>query len=171
LARADRLLGPVPLDAAHVVEGFDCGARALNDYLIGRALADQRAEKARTFVATRGRRVVAFFSLAAASVQAADATARSAKGQGLHDIPAILLARFAVNAKEQRHGIGRGMLVEALARCAEAADIIGARVVLVQAKDDRARAFYEKYGFEPSPTNPLHLLVLMKDVRKTLRVP
>jgi hypothetical protein len=60
------------------------------------------------------------------------------------------------------------MLVDALARCAQAADVVGARLVLVHATDDRARSFYLKHDFEPSPTNPLHLMMLMKDVRKTL---
>ena len=66
------------------------------------------------------------------------------------------------------HGLGAAMLVEALARSAAAADVIGARAVLVHTVDERARAFYERYGFEPSPTDPLHLVMLMKDIRKTL---
>ena len=80
----------------------------------------------------------------------------------------ILLARLAVDSSEQRRGLGRAMLVEAVVRCARVADIIGARAVLVHAKDPHARRFYEKHCFEPSPSNPLHLIVLMKDVRRSL---
>ena len=125
-------------------------------------------DKTRTYVALRGRRVVAFFSLAASSVEPGDATDRASKGQGRHAIPVILLARLAVDASEQGQGLGETMLLDALAKCAGAAGAIGARAVLVHAKDDRARAFYERYGFEPSPTHPLHLIMLMKDVRKSL---
>lgn len=114
--------------------------------------------------------MVAFFSLAAASVAPDEATQRATKGQGAQAVPAILLARFAVDRSEQGHGVGRAMLVDALARCAQAADIIGVRVVLAHAKDDGARTFYEKHGFEPSPVSPLRLMVLVKDVRKTLRI-
>ena len=157
-----------PFSEEHDVAGFDCGVPALDLYLTRQALADQRAEKARTLVAARGRHVVAFFSLAAASVEPQEATGRLAKGQGAQAIPVILLARLAVDSSEQGRGLGRAMLVEAAARCARAADIIGARAVLVHAKDPSARRFYEKFGFEPSPSNPLHLIVLMKDVRKSL---
>jgi hypothetical protein len=62
------------------------------------------------------------------------------------------------------------MLVQALARSADAASLIGVRAVLVHAKDATARGFYVRYGLEPSPTHPLHLLLLMKDIRKTLGV-
>ncbi|HJW74919.1 MAG TPA: GNAT family N-acetyltransferase [Thermoleophilia bacterium] len=170
MAIDDRLLGPILLDASHLVDGFDCGVVALNDYIARQALSDQRAEKSRTFVAARGGRVVAYHSLAAASVAADDATERVAKGQGCHEIPAILIARFAVDVSEQGHGIGRAMLIDALARSERAADIVGVRVVLVHAKDDRARAFYLHHDFEPSPTDPLHLMMLMKDVRSTLDI-
>ena len=167
---AEPLLGPSLLDTSHSVEGFDCGASALNDYLTRQALSDQKAGKSRSFVATRGGRVVGFFSLAAAGILPADATERAAKGQGAQQIPAILLARLAVDSSEQGAGIGNAMLVDALARCAQAAGIVGVRVVLVHAKDERAQGFYRKHDFEPSPTDPFHLMVLMKDVRRTLGV-
>ncbi len=110
----------------------------------------------------------AYFSLAAASVEPADTTARLAKGQGRQPIPVILPGRLAVDLREQGHGLGEAMLVDALRRCARAAETIGARAVLVHAKDERARGFYARYGFEPSPTHPLHLVVLTKDVRMSL---
>ena len=170
MASSDPLLGPAPLEAAHAVGGFDCGVVALNDYLVTQALADQQGGKSRTFVAIRAGRVVAYFSLAAASIAPEEATERAAKGQGAQAIPAILLARFAVDESEQRRGIGRAMLLDALARCAQAADVIGVRVVLVHAKDDGPRTFYARHDFEASPVNPLQLMILMKDVRRTLGI-
>jgi predicted N-acetyltransferase YhbS len=170
LASADPLLGPFLLDAAHGVERFDCGVPTLNGYLISQALTGQKAGKSRTYVAVRGGVIVAYFSLAAASLAPEDATRRAAKGQGLQHVPAILLARFAVATSEQRRGIGRAMLLEALARCAQAAEMFGVRVVLVHAKDDAPRAFYANHDFEPSPANPLQLMILMKDVHRTLAI-
>ena len=170
MASADPLLGPFLLDPTHAVERFDCGVATLNDYLVRQALIDQRAGKSRTYVATRAGLVVAYFSLAAAGLTPADATERAARGQGSQDVPAILLARFAVATSEQRRGIGRAMLLEALARCSQAAEIVGVRVVLVHANDDGPRAFYANHDFEPSPANPLQLMILMKDVRRTLAI-
>jgi GNAT superfamily N-acetyltransferase len=166
---AEPLFGPEPLQPRHVVSTFACGTPALDDYLKDHALADARAGKSHTQVACRADTVVAYYSLAAGSVEAEAATARAVEGQGLQPVPVIVLARLAVDLSEQGRGLGAQMLVQALARSAEAADLIGVRAVLVHAKDAQARAFYERYGFEASPTHPLHLLLLMKDIRRSLR--
>ncbi len=140
----------------------------LDAYLRDAALADARGGKSHTQVAVRGDVVVAYYSLAASSVEPAAASGRVAKGQGRQPIPVVLLARLAVHLTEQGRGLGGRMLLEALARSAEAAEVIGVRAVLVHAVDERARSFYERFGFEASPTHPLHLVMLMKDIRKTL---
>jgi GNAT superfamily N-acetyltransferase len=167
---AEALYGPESLTADHHVSAFDCGVLALNDYLIERALADQYGGKSQTQVAVRGEQVAAYYSLAAGSVDVADAPERLAKGQGHQPVPVVLLARLAVDRREQGRGLGERMLLEALARSALAADIIGARAVLVHALDATARAFYARFGFEPSPTHSLHLVLLMKDIRRTLGI-
>ncbi len=164
----DPIFGPEALSSEHQLDEFDCGAPSLNDYLKRRAASDQSAEKSRTYVVCRGSRVIGFFSLAAASVEPAEATARAVKGQGKQPIPAVLIGRLAVDSAEQGGRLGEALLLEALAKAAYAAHTIGARVVLVHALDDRARAFYTRYGFEPSPTDPLHLMMLMKDIRKSI---
>jgi len=162
------LTGPEPLSALHVVEGFACGDGALDTYLVRQALADQRAEKSRTCVFLDGARVAAYWTLAAASVEPVSASSRLAAGQGSQSIPVILLARLAVDMAWQGRGIGEAVLVDALARASHAANLIGARAVLVHAISPQAAAFYARYGFEPSPTDPLHLVVLMKDIRASL---
>ena len=106
----------------------------------------------------------------AASLEPADATTRLAKGQGAQGIPAILLGRLGVDRRAQGRGSGEALLVEAIARAAAAADTIGARAVLAHAASGDARSFYTRHGFEPSPTNLLHLMMLMKDIRKTLEL-
>ena len=77
----------------------------------------------------------------------------------------VLLARLAVDTSEQGSGLGRALLKDALLRAASAADIIAVRAVLVHALNDEARRFYMRFDFEPSPVQPLHLMLLMKDIR------
>lgn len=117
-----------------------------------------------------GDAVVGYYALAAAHVAPQDATARALEGQPrARPVPAIVLARLAVDQRHQHAGLGRSLLQDALLRCAEAAEAIGARILLVHAKDDAAKAWYMRYGFEESPTDPLHLQLLMKDVRDFVR--
>lgn len=168
-ASPDALYGPEPLGPQHDVAAFACGVAALDDYLRAQALVNQRADKSRTYVVAHGAQVVAYFSLSAAAVEPAVATARLAAGQGRQAIPVILLARLAVDTTKQGRGLGEAMLVEALARSAAAAGVIGARAVVVHATDESARGFYAKFGFEASPTNTLHLILLMKNIRKSLK--
>lgn len=165
---ASPIYGPELLGADHETDGFDCGVASLNDYLATRALSDQKAGKSRTYVIARGRRVAGYFSMTAAIIEPRNATERAAKGQGAQAIPAVLIGRFAIASSDQGHGLGSALLVEALRKAAAAADTIGIRVVLVDALNEAARGFYVRHGFEPSPTDPLHLMMLMKDVRKTL---
>jgi len=96
-------------------------------------------------------------------------TIKQEPGKPPLDVPAIVLARLAVDGPEQGRGLGEAMLVEALSRCAQAADTMFARAVLAHAESTEARGFYEKYGFAASPTDPRHLLVRIKDVRKTFK--
>jgi GNAT superfamily N-acetyltransferase len=112
--------------------------------------------------------VVGYYALAAGSVEPEQAPERIKKGLARHPVPVILLARLAVDRHEQGKGLGAALLKDALIRAAAAADEIGVRAVLVHAKDEDARAFYERFDFEPSPTDPLHLYLLMKDLKKTI---
>jgi predicted N-acetyltransferase YhbS len=158
----------VPLDARHDVSGFDCGVPALNNYLKKFALQNQQSQSARTYVATRQDSVVAYYTLAAGAVRREETPARVAKGQAAHPVPIILLARLAVGAREKGKGIGAGLLADALLRAVQAAAIVGCRAVMVHAKDEAAKTFYQRFGFESSPQNPLHLFLLMKDIRASL---
>jgi GNAT superfamily N-acetyltransferase len=114
---------------------------------------------------------VGYFSLCAGSVARNDATERAAKYQPARPIGVILLARLAVDKKEQGQGLGKALLKDALLRASHAADTIGARAVLVHAIDQDAKDFYMHFGFEPCPINEFHLMLLMKDLRQLLRTP
>lgn len=159
---------PVPLHRDYDVTAFDCGASPLNEYLQRFALTNHQNRSARTYVATRGKRVVGYYTLAAGAVRREDAPSRVAKGLANYPVPIILLARLAVDRSEQGHGLGRALLKDALLRAIQAADLIGCRAVLVHAKDQSAQAFYRRFGFEPSPTDELHLYLLMKDIERSL---
>jgi len=113
--------------------------------------------------------VVGYYSLTTGSVLRNVSPARIAKGLAAHPIGVILLARLAVDRSEQGTGLGKALLVDALTRAAAASDEIGARAILVHAIDDEAIAFYKKFGFEPSPLDSKQLMLLMKDLRATLK--
>lgn len=81
----------------------------------------------------------------------------------------MILARLAVDEAHQRKGLGRALLKDALLRSAQAAEIAGIRCLLVHAKDDAARYWYERWEFEPSPTDPYHLFLMLKDLKGLLR--
>jgi len=147
------------------VAAFACGDAALDDYLTQRARADQRAGKTR--VAARDAHVVGYFALKAATVSP-PATVEHQPGRPPLDVPVILLERMAVETGEHGKGIGEAMMVKALARCLHASSTMFSRAVLVDAGATEARGFFEKYGFEPSPTDPQHLVMRTKDIRKSL---
>lgn len=168
-ADAPAPLGPIAsLGPIHAVADFDCGDDALNIFIRRYALINQQANAARTYVVGRGARVVGFYSLAVGAVGHADATARVSRGLARHPIPVMLLARLAVDVREQGKGIGQALLKDALLRTAQAADIAGIRALLVHATDDAARRWYARFDFEPSPTDPLHLFLLVKDIARAI---
>jgi GNAT superfamily N-acetyltransferase len=157
------------LTADQDLSSFDCGNPSLNDWLKRFALTNQRSDAARTYVVQCAGKVVGYYSLCAGAVRKEESPARIGKGLAAHPIGVILLARLAVDRSEQGQGLGKVLLVDALSRSAEAADAIGARAILVHAIDEQALAFYKKYGFESSPLDPRQLMLLMKDLRATLK--
>jgi GNAT superfamily N-acetyltransferase len=150
----------------HALDGFDCGKEELNRFLKKHALTNQASDSAPTYVLADGLAVKGYYSLAAGTVSHEAATERVKKGLARHPIPVILLARLAVDASLQRKKIGPALLKDALRRALHAADTIGARAVLVHANDDNAKGFYEHFTFEPSPSDPYHLMLIMKDLRR-----
>lgn len=157
-----------PLEASHDTSAFDCGKPELTQWLRRYALVTHRAAGARVYVVHRSGRVVGYYALATGSVEREETPGRVRKGLARHPVPVILLARLAVDQQEQGQGLGSGLLEDALTRASQASDEIGARAVLVHAKDEEARAFYERFDFEASPTDPSHLFLLMKDLKRGL---
>ena len=108
--------------------------------------------------------VVGFYSLAVGSV----APEAVPKGLARHPVPVMILARLAVDKEHQCKGLGQALLKDALLRTAQAADIAGIRCLLVHAKDAAAQRWYEFYEFEPSPTDPYHLFLMLKVLKSLL---
>lgn len=156
------------LSSADSAEAFDCGQPALNQFLQRHALVNQKANSAQTWVCCLRGEVVGFYSLAVGSVDPEDAPARVMKGLARHPVPVMILARIAVDRDHQGKGLGKALLRDALLRTAQAADIAGIRCLLVHAKDEAARQWYESWEFEPSPTDPYHLFLLLKDLKALL---
>lgn len=153
------------LHRTHVVDHFTCGQPELDRFLIRHALQAQQANSSQTYVAVDGGEVVGFYTIVAGEVRHADAPERVVKGMPRHPIPLLVLARLAVHSNAQGRGIGAGLLLDALSRTLQVADVIGVRALAVHAKDDRAVSFYRHFGFTPSPTDARHLFMLIKDIR------
>jgi GNAT superfamily N-acetyltransferase len=112
--------------------------------------------------------VVGYHALAGASIEHLDATHRAAKGMPRHQIPALLLARLAVDESVKGRGLGAFLLRDAMMRTLSVSEQVGIRLLLVHALNDDARPFYEHFGFEPSPTDPMNLQMIVKDIRASL---
>ncbi|MDO8840520.1 MAG: GNAT family N-acetyltransferase [Parvibaculum sp.] len=153
----------------HAVDGFDCGKEPLNRFLIRNALQNQQANASQTYVLVMEGRVAGYHTLVVGEVAYDDAPERLKKGLARHPVPVMLLARLAVACDCQGRGIGPALLKDALLRTLQAADIAGIRAFMVHAKDDEARAFYAHFDFIASPSDPMHLYVLLKDVKALLR--
>lgn len=154
--------------ATDIVDQFDCGKADLNQFLQRYALVNQKANSAQTYVCCCDSCVVGFYSLAVGSVNPDSAPTRVTKGLAKHAVPVMILARLAVAQEHQGNGLGKALLKDAILRTVQAADIAGIRSLLVHAKDDDARAWYQAWEFEPSPTDPYHLFLMLKDIKKLI---
>jgi len=149
----------------HVLEDFDCGKEPLNRFLIRNALQNQQANASQTYLLVTTNRVIGYHTLVVGEVTFAAAPVRLKKGLARHPVPIMLLARLAVSRDYQGRGLGQALLKDALLRTLRAADIAGIRAFAVHAKDKEARAFYEHFDFIASPSDPMHLFLLLKDLR------
>ena len=160
-------LSPRPLQKDDPVAGFECGNQALDVFIERFAFQNQQSQSAKTYVTlTDSGKLAGYYTLAYGSVEHKDAPERTKKGLAKHPIiPVMILARLAVDRKFRRAGLGKQLLWDALVRTLQASDIAGMRAIVAHAKDDSAKHFYERYGFEPLPSEPLKLALLLKDLR------
>jgi GNAT superfamily N-acetyltransferase len=156
----------------HRVDGFSCASDEQTDWLCRHARQSMAAGSTRVLVVTPvgQRNVVAYYAWAMAHIDTGDAPERLRRGAGRYPQPMALLARLGVDLRHEGRGLGRALVADVIRRAAALADEIGCRGLLVHCESDQARAFYLRVlpSFEESPTDPMHLVLLMKDIRRTL---
>ena len=158
---------PEPLAPDHELDVFDSGVATLDEWLKRRARRNELEGASRTFVICAGRRVVGYYSLAAGSVLHVVATGKVRRNMP-DPVPALLLARLAVDRAWSGKGLGADLLSDATLRALGAAQSIGVRAILVHAISDAAKTFYEKHGFRSSPVEPMTLMVTIDEARRML---
>lgn len=146
------ITAPELLTEKHILQPFDCGNEVLSDWLRRRAMRNQLLNASRTFVICLKdtKRVVGYYSIATGSVSHAD-LGRSLRHNMPDPVPVVLLGRLAVDVGTQGHRFGKWLLNDAVRRVANLADQVGIKAIMVHAIDERARAFYEYFGFVQSP--------------------
>jgi GNAT superfamily N-acetyltransferase len=164
---------PHPLTAAHDLERFVCASAEQTEWLVRHARQSTATGTTRVFVVTPtgSEQVVAYYAWTMAQIELADAPARLRKGAGRYPQPLTLLARLGVHRDHEGQGLGAGLLRDVIARVAALSDEIGCRGLLVHCESEQARKFYLHLvpEFEVSPTDELHLVLLLKDIKRTLR--
>jgi GNAT superfamily N-acetyltransferase len=163
---------PEPLGEHHRLEAFNCESSEQTEWLRRYARQAAATGTTRVFVVTeQGRaQVVAYYAWCMAQIQLSDAPERLRRGAGRYPQPVALLARLGVQVDHERRGLGTGLLQDVLVRLMELSENIGCRGLLVHAESIQARDFYLHLvpEFEPSPTDDLHLVLPLKDIRRTL---
>ena len=143
--------------STHDRRNFSCGVDALDVYL--RRFARQHAESnvSRTYVAAEAAAIQGFYSLAMSAIRKENLPPKHLSRFPNFPLPVARLARLAVDTRYQRQGLGELLLADALQRCLRLSEEIGMIGVVVDAKDEKARGWYERYEFERLPDSPLTL--------------
>lgn len=160
------------LSQNHDISSFDCGEKSLNDWLRRFALANTSVGLSRTFVAleTGCTEVLGYFAVSTSSIKFDTIPRHIEKKLPKYPIPTVHIGRLAVDKTRQKRGLGEFLLIEALSRAGYASFTVGVYAVDVVALNERARAFYLKYGFEPLLDDELHLFLPIETARILARV-
>lgn len=158
---------PEPLADRHDFGDFRCGEATLDDWLRRRARANEVSGASRTYVVCAANRVVGYFALASGMVMQEAAPGRFRRNMP-NPIPVAVLARLAVDERWHGQGVGRALFRDAALRVSHAADSIGIRGIVVHAISEQAKEFYAALGFDPSPSEPMTLMVTLSDIRAAL---
>ncbi|WP_432867513.1 GNAT family N-acetyltransferase [Microbispora rosea] len=158
-----------PLGQEHNLEDFDCGKEELGDWLKQFASHAQAMKTARTFVWTEEgeANVLAYYSIAGHAIERAQVPPKIGRGSP-EQVPAVILARLALDRRLQGQGLGSRLLVDALDRMVRASKEVAFRLVVVDAIDEEAAQFYEKYGFRRFP-GETKLFRKLSDIERDLR--
>lgn len=164
---------PEPLGPAHELDAFVCASAEQTEWLVRHARQSSTTATTRVFAITpvESNQVVAYYAWTMAQINAVDAPTRLRKGAGNYPQPVALLARLGVHRDNEREGLGAALLRDVIQRVAVISDDIGCRGLLVHCESEQARGFYVHLipEFETSPTDELHLVLLLKDIKRTLQ--
>ena len=164
----DRINPPQKLSSEHDLSQFRCGEPTLDDWLRRRAFQNEESGASRTYVACVGKRVLAYYALAVGAVAHAEAPGRIQRNMP-DPVPVMVIGRLAVDQTAQGQAIGAALLRDAILRTLQAAEIAGIRAILVHAISERAKRFYEKWGFTASPVEPMTLMITVAEAQNALQ--
>ena len=160
-----QLSAPTSLLVSHRLEEFSCGEPALDEWLKRRALINHMSGASRTFVvADQDQRVFGYYAMAAGAVAHQLATGPIRRNMP-DPVPIMVLARLAVDMQAQGMQLGASLLQDAVNRAVAVSQNAGVRALLVHAISERAKQFYETYGFQVSPTHPMTLMLRLNQVK------
>ena len=164
---------PRLLEPGDIIDDFQCRSREQTEWLRHHSRQAHASGTAKVLVVTEAESdvIVAYYAWSMATISPGDAPERARKGAGRYPQPVALLARLGVSLVHEGRGLGAGLLADVIGRTAQLGTEIGCRGLLVHVETTEARDFYLHLvpEFERSPTDDLHLFLLMKDIRKTLR--
>jgi GNAT superfamily N-acetyltransferase len=158
---------PEKLTSSRDVSQFECGELSLDTWLKRRAIQNEEAGASRTYVLRAGQEIAGYYALATGAITHVEATGKVRRNMP-DPVPVIILGRLAIASKFQGRGVGTALLRDAVIRIVQAAEIAGIRAILVHAISDQAKRFYEKYGFIPSPADPMTLMITVAEAAKIL---
>jgi GNAT superfamily N-acetyltransferase len=163
----DRISAPEKLSPDHDLSQFACGEPNLDDWLRRRALQNEESGASRTYVLCLEKRIVGYYALAVGAVAHIEAPGRVRRNMP-DPVPVMVIGRLAVDQTVQGQELGPALLRDAILRTLQAAEIAGIRAILVHAISERAKRFYEKWGFVSSPVDPMTLMITVAEARKAL---
>ena len=158
---------PERLSASHDLSHFDCGEPALDEWLRKRAQQNEESGASRTYVVSAQKQVVGYYALAVGAVAHVAAPGRIRRNMP-DPVPVMVIGRLAIDRTMQGQALGPALLRDAVLRTLQASEIAGIRAILVHAISERAKAFYQKYGFIPSPVEPMTLMITVEEARRSL---
>ncbi|MBI4563543.1 MAG: GNAT family N-acetyltransferase [Planctomycetes bacterium] len=159
------------LTRRHDREDFDCGERALDEFLKKFARQNQDRDISRTFIAVRGTapKVLGYYTVSAHSIEASRLPPEMVRRFPRYPLPVVHVGGLAIDRSTQGQGLGEILLWDALKKAVLASDLVGVHAVEVMANTFQARRFYEKYGFVPIPEDPFHLILPLATARKLIQ--
>lgn len=164
--------GIAALNSKHIKTAFDCGEAALNNYLQQFASQHAKSKVSKTFVATsldESEKVIGFYTLSAGSIAFNHLPDELQKKLPRYPIPVARIGRLAIDKSVQKQGLGKHLLMDALYRCARLTEEIGITGVVVDAKHEKAKLFYQQYGFTELSNLPLTLFTPIQTIILSLK--